>query len=110
MTEKNDNKTIKTNAPQKNSNFETKQNLLGFFDLLLKIDMRNKFEKIYNIKIFLRIQSSFIFLIFTTLFFLKNEYSYSMICLFFIFLYSKKEKIKEISINWKDVLNAKFYK
>ena len=38
---------METNHNQYNSqtNFEAKQNLLGFFDLLLKVDRRNNPEK-----------------------------------------------------------------
>ena len=39
------NKTIKKNHIEKKLDFEAKQNLLGFFELLLKIDMRNHPER-----------------------------------------------------------------
>jgi len=44
MLEKGNDKIIKKENIENNLNFEAKQNLLGFFDLLLKIDMRNNPE------------------------------------------------------------------
>lgn len=102
-------------------NFEARQNLLGFFGLLLRIAIRKKIDveqfknKKYkikiDIKIYLKNQLFFIFLIFAILFFLKNEYSYSIICLFLIFLNLRKEKLKEILIGFKNIfIKVKFYK
>jgi hypothetical protein len=50
MTEKSNNKIIKTNPIQKSSSFEAKQNAIGFFSLLLKIAKRNPelWKQIYN--------------------------------------------------------------
>lgn len=46
-----DSETTTRKGKDEQENFEAKQNLLGFFGLLLKIDMRNNPEK-YKIKNF----------------------------------------------------------
>jgi len=79
------------------NNFEAKQNATGFFSVLLKTEL------------FLRIIIWFVFLIFAILFLYKNEYFYSSICLFFLFLSSRNEKIKKLSIGIKNGFKVEFH-
>ena len=48
MKETRNDKAIDETNEKKRMDFEAKQNLLGFFELLLKIDMRNHPEKYKN--------------------------------------------------------------
>ncbi len=82
---------------KEDSNFEARQNLFGFFSLLLKIEL------------FLRVITWFVFLIFAILFLYKNEHFYSFICLFFLFLSSRNEKIKKLSIDIKNGFKVEFH-
>lgn len=45
MTETRNDKVIDKTSEKKQSDFEVRQNLLGFFNLLLQIDRRNNPEK-----------------------------------------------------------------
>ena len=86
-------------------NFEARQNAVGFFDLLLKIDKRNNqrskitraklsFQILFQIP--LQVLISIVFIIFAIQFMLKDNYFYSLSCLILLFLYN--QKLKKLTI------------
>ena len=86
---------IKEKENKEKLGFEAKQNLLGFFDLLLKSSTPDVLK------------------IFATLFILQNEYFY-LACLIFLFLIANGQKLKNLTIKRDsfriEFLNSKEHK
>ena len=92
------------------SDFEAKQNLLGFFDLLLKIDKRNNIrgKNIITINLFFKISVSIVFIIFAMWFIFQNECFYSLVCLILLFLIVNNQKLKKLTIK-RDSFSVEFF-
>ncbi len=74
-----------------NSDFEAEQNLLGFFDLLLKSSTPDVLK------------------IFATLFIFQNECFYSLVCLILLFLIINDQKLEKLTIK-RDGFSIEFLK
>lgn len=94
--------------------FKAKQNLLGFFDLLLKIDKGSNSQiKIIKVRLLFQIPISIVFIIFAMWLIFNNAYFYSLMCSILSFSIANKQ-LKKLTIKRNgfsiEFFNPKKYK